>query len=292
MLAAQRGEAGQCAMPSKTTFIGGGGSLTTIAIGLYASGWPEQVRAHPLGIATIGIAGVIFMACGLFRTPSKEQPIGNKTQTAGDVSGKMFQADTLNYYEAAPVKPPPLSQPAKPSLPVLELQFPQPALVEVFDTMVDFSESGQKSHLISVHNKAAVAGEEAFSARSISAGVTFTPFGSSRTTFVDSACWIGKIENEISLPPSGTAYLLIGTSNENEWITYTNPNKYNSGGWPSRNENLNEVKFPLYASAKFAGEITIVAHQSNKATTLIVRKFIITVDETRFSLNIRWQDQA
>jgi hypothetical protein len=164
--------------------------------------------------------------------------------------------------------------------------------VEVFDDSVRFVESGGKRcDVMLVHNRQAKEGE-AHVAKAISARLTFTPAGSSKTTFVDRACWVGKVENEIYLHPGDTEHVLLRMAKDEEWLTYANPNKYDSGGWPARNLDLREVKFPLSANAEIVGEISIIAHENLKATTLKTRGFTIKVDQVGMFVNIRMDDEA
>ncbi len=191
-----------------------------------------------------------------------------------------------------PSAPFPRTQPAGFAQPELKFGLAE-GTVEVFDTCVGFAKSGgHRCNVIVVHNEAAAAGEDAPVARAISARLTFSPFGSSRTTFVDRACWIGRVENQISLRPGDTEHVLLRIAKDNEWITYENPNKHNSGGWPLRNQDLREVKFPVFPNTKVTGEISIIAHQSQSATTLATRKFAITFDHIGLFVNIEMEGGA
>jgi hypothetical protein len=160
--------------------------------------------------------------------------------------------------------------------------------------MVAFVDSGgQPCHSIRVHNKEAAIGEEAGRADAISARLTFKSYGStSRITSVDRACWIGNIENEIYLQPGDTKHVLLGIPNgDSEWVTYHNPNQF-VPEWPSTYNDLQEVKCPLFASAKIIGEVSIISHQNSKSTTLVRRAFVIIISETDLFLNVRWQDET
>ena len=186
---------------------------------------------------------------------------------------------------------PSTSLPKKP-LPVLDLAFASGDL-EISDYMVAFINSdGEKCHSIRVHNKRAAEGEAAHRADSLSAGLTFKFAGSSRTVYVDRACWIGKVESEIYLHPGDTEHVLIGIPKKDEWIIYENPNKYDSGGWPSHHQFLKEVKFQLFENAQVIGEINVIAHQNNMATTLATRRFVISVGASAQFRIIRWQNEA
>jgi hypothetical protein len=100
------------------------------------------------------------------------------------------------------------------------------------------------------------------------------------------------MENEIYLQPGDTKHVLIGIPNRaSEWVTYHSPNQF-APQWPSPYNDLQEVKCPIFASAKIVGEVSIISHQNDKSTTLITRTFVITISETNLFLNIRWQDEA
>lgn len=176
----------------------------------------------------------------------------------------------------------------KTALPILSLDF-SGGNIQIYDEMVDFSDSGREQcYSIRVHNRRAAEGEEAYRADSVSAGITFAFAESSRMISVDRSCWIGEIANEIYLHPGDTKHVLMGIIRGNEWITYDNPNRIASSGWPSRDQPLREIKFSLFGNAKITGEISLIAHRNNKAITLFVRKFVIAVGESNVSINIRW----
>jgi hypothetical protein len=120
---------GQWAMSNKP-LVSVGGAGTTVAISLYASGWPEHIRAHPVEVALLAAAGVLLMLFGLWspsRKSNPEQSIGGKrdtvdksigssktghfgdtTQQAGTVGGNLVAAE---HYHEAPKFPPPPPEP-------------------------------------------------------------------------------------------------------------------------------------------------------------------------------------
>jgi hypothetical protein len=188
--------------------------------------------------------------------------------------------------------PPPAlgTTPQKP-LPVLDLAF-SGGEIEVFDSMVVFNKEARESCFsIRVHNKRAEPGEDAHRVDSLSAQLVFASVGSSRTTHVDRACWIGKTENEICLNPTDTEHILLGIPGKEYWVIYDNPNKHARGGWPAIDQPLREVKFRIYDKANIVGEISLVAHRNNISTTLLTRKFVISVSGSNLFCNVRWQDE-
>lgn len=197
----------------------------------------------------------------------------------------------LERMEREKLELPGISAPAKHQLPRISLSLSKDGTVQVFDTHIDFAKAGGKRcDVIVVHSQPGRDGEEAPVARRISARLTFSPSGSSRATFVDRACWVGKMENEISLHPGDTEYILLRIAGDEEWITYSNPNRYNSGEWPNRNQDLEEVRFSICANLKLSGEVSIIAHQNDKALTLKTCKFTGEVDASGLFVKIRLED--
>jgi hypothetical protein len=118
-------------MPDRKVFIGGGGSVSLAAVGLFASGWPEHIRSHPWGVGGIALAGVILMVYGFF-TPSKKADEGHSSQSAvgsgniaaRDISGKVI-THVGNYYEAPPAAPiPHVEKPRNKPMPKLLIGLP------------------------------------------------------------------------------------------------------------------------------------------------------------------------
>jgi len=271
--------------------------VTSTAFQISLVVWPDFIRSNLQH--RVWIAATLWMISGMLwawwffirnKKIAKEEISASKSQTARDISGQMFQAEKIIYQEAIR-HPPPIATPPPP-LPILRLDF-SGGTVEVHDAMVAFVDSrGQKCHSIRVHNMEAAAGEEAHRADAISTRLTYKTSGLSRTTSIDRACWIGNIENEIYLQPGDTKHVLIGISNnKNEWVNYHNPNQYPTE-WPSSYNSLQEVKFPLFEGAKIIGEISVISHRNNKSITLVTRTFVITISDSKFLINIRWQDEA
>ncbi len=94
-------------MPKKKTLIGGGTTLIATAVGLYASGWPEHIRAHPWMVLAVALTGLALIVYGLFFSASSTRPSGQQTiETGGNVTGSQFQAGRdIHYHEANKAAP-------------------------------------------------------------------------------------------------------------------------------------------------------------------------------------------
>ena len=79
-------------MPDKRWFIGGGGSMTTLAVSLFASGWPEHIRAHPVivgGVAVLGLLGVLY---GFLFAPTSSKSPKQSIKAGRDNFGSQYSA--------------------------------------------------------------------------------------------------------------------------------------------------------------------------------------------------------
>lgn len=233
-----------------------------------------------------------FVAGGINFVP-KDFHTGHRKKLSVVYSFDKGPLQAIAAMEESTLKLPQTSSPLpKKSLPELKLAFSGGNL-EVLDYMVRFVDhGGERCHSIIVHNESAEEGGEARRADSLSARITFTHPKSSRTTFADRACWIGEGESEIYLHPGDTAHLLFGIHRDGEWVTFTNPNKYPSGGWPSSVLNLNETKFPLFPNMKMIGEISVIEHKAAAAVTLVKRRFVMAIGESTRFLNVGWEDEG
>jgi len=89
-----------------------------LSAGLFASGWPEQVKAHPQIVFGLFAFGTLLLAIGLFwptKHESKDalvQSVESGNVVGRDNSGKMIFAE---HYHEAPPRPP--QEPPKPELP-------------------------------------------------------------------------------------------------------------------------------------------------------------------------------
>lgn len=76
----------------------GGAFLIATALQVVTQAWPTLLKPHPWVVGLLLLASVvmfIYAASG-----NKDKEVSTKMQTSRDVSGMMFQADTLNYHEA------------------------------------------------------------------------------------------------------------------------------------------------------------------------------------------------
>src|SRR5258708_56932 len=105
-------------MDSRKTLFGAGGSIMTLSIGLFASGWPTFITAHSWIVWTGFALGFVLLASG-FLAPAK-RPGSNDSrsvsknsgnQVGRDNTGKMFQAENLHYHEAPHAPPSPVAIP-------------------------------------------------------------------------------------------------------------------------------------------------------------------------------------
>jgi hypothetical protein len=82
-----------------------------LSVGLFASGWPEHIRAHPYWVAIAFLVGAFLMALG-FIWPAKEksgipvQFVGSGNLVGRDNSGKMI-GNVEHYHEAPGARPTP-----------------------------------------------------------------------------------------------------------------------------------------------------------------------------------------
>ena len=84
--------------PTAKAVSGGGAYMIAAALQVIPQTWPAILKPHPWAVGLFLLAGtVMFVYAAIGHKGQQGAP---KTQTARDNSGKMFQADTLNYHEA------------------------------------------------------------------------------------------------------------------------------------------------------------------------------------------------
>lgn len=105
--------------------IGAGLPLVLTSVGLYASGWPEQIRAHPALVLLVFVVGAVLIAIGFWLNKSAKSsaPLPDVIAGRDHWWNKVFAwKSTINIGNSTPSLPPPpqTSEVAKlPSLPTL-----------------------------------------------------------------------------------------------------------------------------------------------------------------------------
>jgi hypothetical protein len=258
-----------------------------VAIGLFASGWPEYVRAHPYWVGAAFLIGAALVAIGFWpsTSPVTKEPSVDQTalaetriQKARDNSGKMFQADKIEIYEAPrelPATIPPAPQ--SPRLPTLELSF---AISHggVDDDYFKFKEGGFQIIVVRVRNRPAVRGETAPHARDIFAQLDFD--SSIGRSTVERAYWVGIDNSQISLAGGDEAWVLVGVPESGFLSSWHNRNTYSRRirEWSSPNHEPENRTIP-WGQGELTGQIYIVSHSLRGNVTLEHKRFVLTREE-------------
>ena len=286
----------------------------TLAIGLYASGWPEHIRNHPWLVGFMLFAGISLSLYGWLSKPTPlaaeagDTTEGQKITTGRDYnssapsnsgvqvkdsSGSPLVAGRdiiLPLFHPQPI-PPAIAKKEPPKIPDLEFSIVANRTVVVNDYQLDWGGvTDNPSLVIAVLNRPGDHGEFAHDANAIVARITLGEIT------IERACWIGKDQNQIKLEGGDTAYALVGIpDNKDVWTLLNNPNQdkfyYGDFGGGFRGELETHSLF-LPKESQVAGEIIIVSKEhATKGLTFAKKKFVLTESSTSglFPVIARWR---
>lgn len=230
--------------------------LVSGALSALPSMYPNQFAHHPTTVWASLIVGIcLVLVGGLTKVLSRihgpeikiEPPTAAKSVQAKSEVGHIEQKEIgahatgnqVNLYFsgnatqplAAPLAPESVSQRSgdalgtTPDMPALELQFCEARVNSDNEKVIHFDKDGKKCLTISVLNRAAPLGKQAFPARSVCASLEFIALPGGRRSMVNRAVWIGQDANEIYIDVNDTAHILVGLPSENEWMTFNNSNR-------------------------------------------------------------------
>ncbi len=181
-------------------------------------------------------------------------------------------------------------------LPDLDLSFAQgSALLD--DSMLCFSEAGNRCITIRIRNKPAAKMSGALVARQIVTSISLK--SGSRVASVESSCWIDHDANQIDLRPGAYAHALLVFLDRDALTMFENQNPISRKDleWNSSFSEPERVPFPVGGiPVTFTGEVHVISRANHlKHTTLAHRDFIISLDDRGSGLpgiNVKWVDSS
>lgn len=281
------------------------------ALSALPSVYPNQFAQHTTIVWATLIAGICLVLVGgltkvLPRVRTAAKAVQAKSE-AGYIEQKDIGAhatgNQLNVYfsgaaahpQAAPPAPEGVSQRSGNALatstkaPVLELQFCEARVNSENERVIHFDKDGQKCLTISVLNRAAPLGKQAFPARSVYASLEFIAKPGGRRSMVNRAVWIGQDANEIYIDVNDTAHILVGLPSENEWMTFNNSNRISAREkeYGAHSDFLEPRSMDWFPNAAYAVDVKVISgFNATKGQTLAHRTFELTRQATPFTA--RW----
>lgn len=192
----------------------------------------QWVKDHPTGTERLGIALLIgAIACFIFwmLTREKQQTPAIKSNSnfvGRDNTGRMINAEVVNYHEApaSPVTPPP-----SPPAPISRISFLGPRKIWVEMKGQRWQEGRYGSVLgavIDIANELARPGEpESPPIREIAAQLFFCDDAAGNSGRVDRAFWLDRYENSIDLDSGESKSIVLGFFKDDSWLYCWNKRK-------------------------------------------------------------------
>ena len=175
---------------------------------------------------------------------------------------------------------------ATPEMPVLELQFCEARVNSENEKVIHFDKDGRECLTISVLNRAAILGKQAFPARSVCASLEFIAIPGGRRGMVNRAVWIGHDANEIYIDVNDTAHILVGFPSENEWMTFNNSNRISAREkeyW-AHGDFLEPRPMDWFPNAAYAVDVKVISgFNPTKGQTLAHRVFELRRGDISFT---------
>jgi hypothetical protein len=279
-----------------------GVTIVVVGIGLYASGWPENVRAHPWLLLSILLVGALVSAGSLLFPANRTEatPHSNSVSYENRNIASPVIAPVFNNYLGPSGAPSQLELHSQlPSrepnpLPNLALGFARASVSQQGD-FFKFDEHGSRCLTISVTNTPAPHGEAGVEARAIFAQLKFRSDPSSNST-VERAFWIGKDSNQVTLEPGDSSHILVGIPHELSWELFNNLNDYPSSmmEWNQPRHEPESIQYFSINGKVTEVELHIVSkHPSTKHRTISHRRFVIAPNDSNAipaSYRVDWVD--
>lgn len=179
--------------------------------------WPSILHPHPWAVAASVLVGAVLFA---YAAGHRESGGASKTQTTRDVSGKMFQADVLNYHEA-PSDSSLSNKTPLVSLPVEVRSKPNLQSLGVRD-IVDEAFGDGSVFVLRIEN--ALKDIPIDKAYSVCANLKLrNRYGQTET--VESAYWKGHFSNQITIDKGAIEAVVLGRWANYTWHFYNNPRR-------------------------------------------------------------------
>jgi hypothetical protein len=206
-------------MDKTKAFAGGGAWMVAAGLQVIPQTWPHLLQPHPWGVlafVVIGAGMFVYAALG-----DRESGGSSKTQTARDVNGKMLQAETLHYHEAAQIPQHAPPQPVVLRTPNIVPVAIRRILVEK-DSLALGVVHGDPIWILEIQNQFRKDGVEIQNATSVSASLEFRDLYDFIKP-IPRACWYGHPNYEIEIPIEHTEQIILGHPTEKRsWISYEN----------------------------------------------------------------------
>ncbi len=264
------------------------------ALSALPSLYPNQVSRHPKIVAGSLIAGfVLFLVEGIVRTmaPPEKQSAPAAPQAQANATGNQV---TVNVHPSPPSALAPQSPISAHSVlprPQFDVRLAR-GTVKVWETAVRFVESGGEQCLaLMVLNKPAQEGKQTKPAHCVFATLEFTAVSSSRSSFVNRACWIGNELNEIAINVGETEHILVGLpTTGDEWVTYNNSNRvamWAHEHWDSPND-LEKRIINWSDGASYIVDVRIISNErgQTQGVTFAHRRFKLERKGIEYSAEI------
>jgi hypothetical protein len=210
-----------------------------LAIGLFASGWPEHIRAHPYWIGILFLLGAVLMGFGFFpgRTSSKDE--GMQSNSAGpNNTGNQIIAHNSTIHLSSnghlseqkfPVQPEPVSVPRMPHVPrdlklIIKLRW-KPIYFDMVPGVwreaqsFDYERQPRMALLADLMRPFPAKGEGSIVPISVGAILKLT-YGSGETDIVKHAYWIERTNYEMTFSAGHTEVLVVGCWEESSFASY------------------------------------------------------------------------
>jgi hypothetical protein len=280
-----------------------GGSLMALAVGLFASGWPEHVRAHPYLVLVAFLVGTAIMAIGFLpaKPLPKEQPTGgsfvggavsgdlSQTTVGRDVYGDMMNAGRdlitagrdvitgdVHHHYPQPEESPRWEVRGK-EVP-LKISFASQNVVYhqspgAWFSAEEYIGEPRFALIAWINNPVAPKGQIPVEMSSISAHIRFW-VEDHWEMVIPRAYWIGHTANMVDIPVGQSAGVLIGMVRYSHWASFENPFT------TSRDQNILQLpvqhrplrKESLMPIADMHGDLSLL---SSDGRTLEQRRFVI-----------------
>jgi len=254
--------------------------MVLLAVGLFASGWPEHIRAHPYWIGLVFVLGAVLMLFGFFPDREKSDVAATEKNLVGrDNTGNQIIAhnSTIHVNSTAAnasqivakpeIKPPQLPSRNLPSLQVRRewrdiAYFPVPGHWSFGDRRDPNTKQGI---LLWLANPPASKGKRGTPACDLVAQLTFNH--TMGITRIPRAYWLQQRGHQIDIGNGYESAVIVGYFDPYSSDFYSHENHYHDdGGNDSFAEAFRQLgkRYQISSERNFTVDVSIIDAESNE----------------------------
>jgi hypothetical protein len=272
-----------------------------LAVGLFASGWPEHIRAHPYWIGVVFLLGTALMGFGFFpaRIPSKDEGIQSNSAGPNNMGNQIIATNSTFHMTSSgpvserthPIHSEPVSLPHELVLRELKL-ITKLEWKQIYFDMVpgvwrkaqasDYDRQPRMALLVELMRPFPAKGEGRIIPISVGAILKIT-YGSRETAIVKRAYWLEQTNYEVTFSAGHAAVLVIGCWEESNFASYICEYRQH-GGHPILDLPVREKGPRVAVPARGILLVTVALFDEDAAETLEEIQLVVEFDPNKIPI--------